>query len=194
MHLKPEEINIRDLITDASGNYIDILQENKIEFKMEIHNSGTLLSDRNALEKIIFNLLSNAFKYTSKGGYIHLAVAQDISRNNALSIIIKNSGKGLTEQQMVEIFNKYKIFDRPNPGNSVSNGIGLNLTKNLAEALGGKIEVHSELGRYVEFAVLVPPLPAPAGDLSVQTNTADNGKGGEITVKELKSRPHSGQQ
>ena len=45
---------------------------------MEIHNTGTLLSDRNALEKIIFNLLSNAFKYTTKGGYIHLEVTQDI--------------------------------------------------------------------------------------------------------------------
>jgi len=188
MYLKPEEINIRDLITDACGNYIDILQENKIEFKMEIHNTGTLLSDRNALEKIIFNLLSNAFKYTTKGGYIHLEVTQDIRHGNTLNVIIKNSGKGLTEQQMAEIFNKYKIFDRPNPGNSVSNGIGLNLTKNLTEVLGGKIEVHSELGRYVEFAVLVPPLPAPAGDLSVQTNTADNRKGEEITVKELKSR------
>ncbi len=188
MQLKPEEINIKDLITDASGNYIEILQENKIEFKVDIHDTSTMLSDRNALEKIVFNLLSNAFKYTAKGGSIHLEVTQDILQDNALNIIIRNSGKGLTDQQMAEIFNKYKIFDRPNPGNSVSNGIGLNLTKNLTEALGGTIEVHSELGKYVEFTVFIPLLTAPANSLPVQANTADKQSDKEVAIKELKPR------
>lgn len=188
MQFKPEEINIKDLVTDATGNYTDILQENRIEFKVDIHQTDTLLSDRNALEKIIFNLLSNAFKYTAKGGYIHLEVTQDIHRNNALNLAISNSGKGLTEQQMAEIFNKYKIFDRPNQGNSVSNGIGLNLTKNLTEALGGQIEVHSELGKQVEFTVFIPPLPTPADDMVAQTDTPEEQEREEFKEKELKPR------
>lgn len=187
IQLKPENINIRDLMTDVSANYIDILQENKIEFKIDISNTDILFSDRNALEKIIFNLLSNAFKYTPKGGYIHLEVKQNICQNNTLNIVIKNSGKGLTEQQMAEIFNKYKIFDSPNPRNSVSNGIGLNLTKNLTEALGGKIEVHSELGKYVEFEIHIPTLSASIANFTVETNSVNNRKGEEFTIKEIKS-------
>ena len=57
---------------------------------------------------------------------------------------------------MAEIFDKYKIFDTPKLGNSVSNGIGLNLTKSLVELLGGQISVNSELGKSVEFSVVIP--------------------------------------
>ena len=71
-------------------------------------------------------------------------------------MLVRNSGKGLTEQQMAEIFDKYKIFDTPKLGNSVSNGIGLNLTKSLVELLGGQISVNSELGKSVEFSVVIP--------------------------------------
>ena len=66
-------------------------------------------------------------------------------------MLVRNSGKGLTEQQMAEIFDKYKIFDTPKLGNSVSNGIGLNLTKSLVELLGGQISVNSELGKVLNF-------------------------------------------
>lgn len=52
---------------------------------------------------------------------------------------------------MAEIFDKYKIFDTPKLGNSVSNGIGLNLTKSLVELLGGQISVNSELGKVLNF-------------------------------------------
>ena len=66
--------------------------------------------------------------------------------DSTLHLLIRNSGKGLTEQQMAEVFDKYKIFDVAKFGNSVSNGIGLNLTKQLVELLGGEISVNSELG------------------------------------------------
>ena len=86
-----------------------------------------------------------------------------ISQNEpdkTLYLLVRNSGKGLTEQQMAEIFDKYKIFDTPKLGNSVSNGIGLNLTKSLVELLGGQISVNSELGKSVEFSVVIPSLPS----------------------------------
>lgn len=156
--LHPESINIQSLMEYASNNYVDILKDNKIDFEVNVHDTAELYSDRNALEKIIFNLLSNAFKYTPRNGYIYVEVLQEASQDNMLKFVIKNSGKGLTEQQMAEIFDKYKIFDTPKLGNSVSNGIGLNLTKSLTELLGGEIRVSSELGKYVEFSVMLPPL------------------------------------
>lgn len=159
MDLHPENVDVKALVDYASDNYVDILKENKIDFKVEIHDTAEIYSDRNALEKIIFNLLSNAFKYTPRNGYIHVEVSQDKS-DNTLRLLVRNSGKGLTEQQMAEIFDKYKIFDTPKFGNSVSNGIGLTLTKSLTERLGGQIKVSSELGRYVEFSVIIPSLSA----------------------------------
>lgn len=158
MDLHPEQVDIKALVEYASNNYTDILKENKIDFNVEMQDTGELYSDSNALEKIIFNLLSNAFKYTPRNGYIHVNVMQDKEHGNTLYLKIRNSGKGLAEQQMVEVFDKYKIFDTPKFGNSVSNGIGLHLTKTLTEQLGGQINVASYLGRYVEFSVVIPPL------------------------------------
>ena len=159
MNLHPESVNVKTLMEYASNNYVDILKENKIDFKVETHDTSEIYSDRNALEKIIFNLLSNAFKYTPRYGYIHVEISQN-EPDKTLYLIVRNSGKGLTEQQMAEIFDKYKIFDTPKLGNSVSNGIGLNLTKSLVELLGGQISVNSELGKNVEFSVVIPPLPS----------------------------------
>lgn len=154
----PESIEVRQLVDSICDNYVDVLKENKIDFRVNIHDVSKLHSDKESLEKILFNLLSNAFKYTARYGFIQVEVWQDSSSQNALRVIVTNSGKGLTEQQLAEIFDKYKIFDVPKVGNSVSTGIGLNLTKNLTELLGGKIEVRSELGKQVEFSVTIPPL------------------------------------
>lgn len=181
MDLHPEQVDIKALVEYASNNYTDILKENKIDFKVEMHDTAELYSDRNALEKIIFNLLSNAFKYTPRNGYIHVNVMQDKEHGNALYLKIRNSGKGLAEQQMAEVFDKYKIFDTPKFGNSVSNGIGLHLTKTLTEQLGGQINVTSYLGRYVEFSIVIPPL------LMNEVKAADD-------VKELIKKKEDAQQ
>lgn len=162
----PEQIDIKELIDSVASNYVDILKENKINFHIENRCSLNLYSDRNSLEKIFFNLLSNAFKYTPRLGIIQIYAEQN--NDSSLKFVIRNSGKGLTDKQMNEIFDRYKIFDAPYTENSVSNGIGLNLTKQLVEILEGTIKVSSVLGKYVEFEVFIPPLSPDKG--TVLTN------------------------
>lgn len=166
----PEQIDIKELISSVANNYVDILKENKIDFLVDNSCFLDLYSDRNSLEKIFFNLLSNAFKYTPRYGEIQIRAEQ--KNDSSLRFVIRNSGKGLTEKQMSEIFDRYKIFDTPNIEVSVSNGIGLNLTKNLVEILGGSITVSSVLGSYVEFEVFIPPLPSDC--LSVLANRTED--------------------
>jgi len=157
--LHAEKIDLRLLTEYVSDNYLEVLQENKIDFRVDMHNITTLYSDRDSLEKIFFNLFSNAFKYTPRNGYIYVDIRQEEENGNTLHFVIKNSGKGLTEQQMSEIFNKHKIFDTPpNIKSAVSTGVGLNLTKSLVELLGGNIKLKSQVGEYVEFIVSIPPL------------------------------------
>ena len=70
MELCPEEIDIGVLVDSAVNNYKVILEDNKIDFNVHMDNVGVLYSDRGALEKILFNLLSNAFRvYTSEWCY-----------------------------------------------------------------------------------------------------------------------------
>ncbi|MBD8348838.1 two-component regulator propeller domain-containing protein [Dysgonomonas sp. HGC4] len=157
--LHPETIDVKLLTDYVSDNYIEMAQENKIDYQVAVNNTSTINTDRDSLEKIFFNLFSNAFKYTPRNGYIHINVWQDAEHENALHMTVRNSGKGLTESQMAEIFNKYKIFDdTPKVQSAVSTGIGLNLTKGLTELLGGKITVSSKYGESVQFTLVVPPL------------------------------------
>ncbi|MCD8193569.1 MAG: response regulator, partial [Tannerellaceae bacterium] len=125
-----------------------------------IEDTPILTTDRSSLEKIFFNLISNAFKYTPAGGAIHLDVKQSQETSN-LEFVIRNTGKGLTPKQMSQLFNKFTIFDNSKLQNATSTGIGLGLTKSLVELLGGTIEVSSRLAEYVQFQVNLP---------SIQTN------------------------
>lgn len=154
--LHPEKIDVSVLIGYISDNYTEIAEQNKISFQIETHNVSTFVTDRNSIEKIIFNLISNAFKYTPINGYINIDISQ-IDDN--LNFKIRNSGNGLTQKQMSQIFNQFKIFDTSTKvENSRSTGIGLSLVRGLVDLLGGNITVSSELLEYVQFEFTVPSL------------------------------------
>lgn len=170
--LHPEKIDIKLLIDYISDNYIEIAEENKIKLLIETHNISAIVTDRNSIEKVIFNLISNAFKYTPVNGYIKINVSQ---KDDVLTINIKNSGKGLTERQMSEIFNQFKIFETSKMQNARGTGIGLSLVKSLTELLGGTIDVNSRLREYVEFTVEIPSI-----NLNIEENGLDTDH--EITV------------
>lgn len=152
-----ENIDVRVLVDYISDNYAEIAEQNGIDYTVDIEDEFVISSDRDFLEKILLNLISNAFKYTPNNGYIHLNIWQN-KDNKSLEIRIKNSGRGLTTAQMEGIFNKYEFYDSPHLKNSISTGIGLNLTQSLIELLGGIIKVESTYGEYVEFAATIPPL------------------------------------
>lgn len=152
-----EKVDIQLLVDYVSDNYTEIAEENKIDFSFKSKEVSSFTTDRNALEKIIFNLLSNAFKYTPSGGYIRAEIRENVT-DGTLYFRIRNSGKGLTEKQMSEIFSRFKIFESSNLKHAGSTGVGLNLTKSLTELLGGEITVGSVLGEYVEFNVSLPSM------------------------------------
>lgn len=149
--LHAEKIDIQLLISYITDNYIDISEETKIKLTISTENISYFTTDRNSLEKIIFNLISNAFKYTPNGGYIDIHINQNVT--DRFEFRIRNSGKGLTQLQIEQIFNKFKIFGNTQIANTKSTGIGLSLVKSLTELLGGTIEVSSKIKEYVEFCV-----------------------------------------
>ena len=168
-----EKVDIQLLVDYVSDNYTEIAEENKIDFSFKSKEVQSFTTDRNALEKIIFNLLSNAFKYTPSGGYICAEIRQNAT-TGTLHFRIRNSGKGLTKKQMSEIFSRFKIFESSNLKYAGSTGIGLNLTKSLTELLGGEITIESTLGEYVEFNVFLPPMYVDSERESLPTKETEN--------------------
>lgn len=105
--------------------------------------------DQDKIEKILFNLLSNAFKFTSQGREIVFSV-QEIK--GIYQLIIRDNGKGISPEALPHIFDRFFKESK----NQYGAGIGLSLTNSLVSILGGKISVKSEPGNGTEFFIEIP--------------------------------------
>jgi signal transduction histidine kinase/DNA-binding response OmpR family regulator len=113
--------------------------------------------DEEKIRHIVSNLLSNALKFTSKKGDIYLSISHD--SNNHLSIKVKDTGKGIPENQQHNIFNRFYQADSTHTRHAEGTGIGLALTKELVQLMDGQISVKSpptgaKIGS--EFTVILP--------------------------------------
>src|SRR5690606_30649307 len=124
--------------------------EKNIEFSVEVpKDEKTDWFDQDILEKILYNLMGNAIKYTPENGTITL-MGNRKDRNFEISVI--NSGNYITSEQQQKIFDRFYQTNSKNPGT----GIGLSLTKELTEIHKGKISLKSEENGTTEFKVVLP--------------------------------------
>lgn len=113
--------------------------------------------DRDKLEKIIFNLLSNAFKFTPANGHIRVFTELiESSENEKLRIIVEDSGIGISPENIEKIFDRFFQTELPNKFITRGSGIGLSLTKDFVELHHGRIWAESESGKGSRFFVELP--------------------------------------
>lgn len=122
--------------------------------------------DREKLEKVINNLLSNALKFTPAGGRVRLTLDTAGERDRRVCIRIKDTGPGIGPEDRERIFDRFYQVDGTSTRAHEGTGIGLSLAKELVELHNGTIEVQSEPGFGSEFMVSLP-LTAPASDQAV---------------------------
>jgi signal transduction histidine kinase/ligand-binding sensor domain-containing protein/CheY-like chemotaxis protein/AraC-like DNA-binding protein len=109
--------------------------------------------DRDQMEIVICNLLSNAFKYTKDQGKVSLQI--EVS-NDKLKFFVKDTGIGLSEENKEKIFNRFFQVQQSDSANMVGSGIGLAFSKNIMELHGGKINVESKLNKGTTFVLELP--------------------------------------
>ena len=117
-----------------------------------------VLFDADKIEKILYNLLSNAFKFTSKQGRIfcQLNLSFLSSNNIQAQIIVEDNGKGIEEKALPHIFDRFYQADSSFTRQAEGTGIGLALVKELTELLEGTIEVDSTVGKGTTFTLQLP--------------------------------------
>ena len=104
---------------------------------------------------MVFNLLSNACKYTEEGGEIKIALSTHSQNGHTyLSIIVSDTGKGIAPEDLDKIFTRF--YTNQHWVSSETNGIGLSLTKDLLEIHHGTISVESEIEKGTSFTVIIP--------------------------------------
>lgn len=102
---------------------------------------------------IISNLISNAIKYTDKGGQIYIRIMKE---KGLLKLVVRDTGIGIPPEKLTHIFDRFYQADDSSTRKGEGTGIGLTLTKELVKLMEGKIFVKSTLGKGSEFSVLLP--------------------------------------
>lgn len=115
-----------------------------------VFNELLINFDPEKLDKILFNLISNAFKYTPSGGFIHISLLKNL---NKFEIIISDNGVGMSEDEKNHAFD---LFYRGNKNISLGTGLGLALSHEFVILHGGEIFLESEKGHGTSFKIQLP--------------------------------------
>ncbi|MFC2116433.1 ATP-binding protein [Bacteroidota bacterium] len=150
LELKCQYLDIIQFLENLIGTYQWQAEEQRIEIRFIHPDKNVFLwFDPKKMEKVFHNLISNALKYTNPGGNINLLLNYDENEN--IIIKIKDNGKGISEDHIDHIFDRFYQVDSTAGGY----GIGLSLTKSLIDLHKGNISVKSAQGKGTEFSILL---------------------------------------
>ena len=130
-----------------------------LEFRCEGLLPETILTDAVRLRQTLVNLTGNALKFTESGGVQIIARLIDLPEGQRLSIAVRDSGIGIPEQAIARIFTPFSQADNSITRRFGGTGLGLSISRQLAEALGGGISVHSVPSEGSTFTVTIDPGP-----------------------------------
>ena len=156
--LSPSEGDIIKFIRETVFSFSDLSEKKdiKLNFQSSLDSFETLF-DADKLEKILFNLLSNAFKFTPEHGSVSVTVDRSVREQEPwLEIRVKDSGIGIPADKQDKIFERFFQHDLPRTVVNQGSGIGLSITKEFVRVHGGSITVESEVGKGSCFTVLIP--------------------------------------
>jgi len=150
--------NIINHLRRTVESFHELAEPKKIDLQFVSYESELFMRlDTDKTEKIINNLLSNAFKFTPEGGSIHVIVQLiDEDETEMLRIKVQDMGIGIDKEHREKLFERFYQVHQPREFVTTGSGIGLSLTKEFVELLGGSISVESEPGQGSCFTVKLP--------------------------------------
>jgi PAS domain S-box-containing protein len=161
MPLSLEPVSVDELVHDAAGLVRPLADQRRVTIEVGSH-AGTerfVVADRQRLQQVLLNLLSNAVKYNREGGVARCGSREAEGR---LRIDVSDDGMGIAEEQLDRLFVPFERLGFERSGVE-GTGLGLALSKQLVEAMGGRLEVESVPGEGSTFSVALPSVAAPDG-------------------------------
>jgi signal transduction histidine kinase len=146
--VQTEEVDLGRLVEQAYGSFGDEARRREIHYALEgVDLAPTIITDGDRVLQVITNLLKNAFRWTPDGGSIGLGLE---SANGVVRVDVTDTGPGISSENAERIFSPFVSHD------TQGTGLGLPIARELAGALGGRIELESEVGRGSRFRLVLP--------------------------------------
>lgn len=154
-----EEIDLDKLITEVESTARPLAAKNTNAFSVQRDpNLGMIRVDATKLRQAIFNLLSNAAKFTQNGEITLEARRYRGAKGDEISIAVKDTGVGISEEQIQSLFSAFTQANASITAKFGGTGLGLALSKNLCRLMGGDITVKSKLGEGAVFTITLPAI------------------------------------
>jgi len=183
MELHGHSIDGDRLVEDVLNTIVPLAASNENRLEVRAAAVGELYNDETRLRQVLFNLLSNACKFT-KGGTITIDAARE---GEMLVVSIRDTGIGMTPEQMGRLFRAFTQADATTTRRYGGTGLGLAISRSFARMMGGDITVESALGAGSTFTLRVPShirvTPGPAADRPAASTAAVPADAERVNVK-----------
>ncbi len=155
MELHHDEILLDDLISEVEIYIRPLLINKPIEFRVikEANTFVVIKTDRSKVTQVLTNLLSNAIKFTDRG-FVEFKISS--KQNSHLEFLVSDSGIGISEQDQKIIFEEFRQIDGTTTRKYSGTGLGLNISKKIADLLKATISVKSQTGIGSSFSFIIP--------------------------------------
>ena len=168
MELCLESFEIRPVIEDVMATFEPLARKNQNSLEVVLSDGlGTMHADLIKVRQTLFNLLSNACKFTHEGRISIEVVKENQPDREVIVFHVSDTGIGMSQEQLHNLFEPFTQADVSIMRTYGGTGLGLTITKRFCEMMGGSIAVHSEQGKGSTFIVRLP--------VNVTTNTEDPG-------------------
>ena len=171
--LSIQRLSVSDKLRNIAESFCELAENKNLNYRLDIEPDIEWNTDISCFNKIVNNLISNAFKYTPEEGNITIGLKVE---KQLLTLNISNSGKGIAKENLAKIFDRYKILDSfEMNGKNSRNGLGLAICKNMVTLLNGEINVSSIQNEITTFTVTLPELSPTAQETETPQKVYETG-------------------
>jgi len=183
--------NLVELVKAIVLSFLSLAEYKKIKYEYDLPEEGEMVYfEPDKIEKILTNLISNAFKFTIKGESIHIGIRfLEVSPDNTqdtVEIKVSDTGKGIPSEKLSKIFDRFYQVGDQDSRETEGTGLGLALTKELVELYRGKISVESKEGKGSTFTVHLPVSEEQFREEEIVTTSSDVDLRTEPVMPDLK--------
>ncbi|HET6569223.1 MAG TPA: ATP-binding protein [Rhodothermales bacterium] len=163
--LHVDTVDLRSIIQEAVDLTYPLANEKNLYLKKEVRDEAPLVrADWMRLRQVILNLLSNAVKFTDAGGVTIRIDAVELDGAPALAIAVEDTGPGISSEFMPHLFERFSQDRDAHTRTQRGTGLGLTISREFTERMGGRIFVESVEGQGSTFTVVLPRAPVSTGD------------------------------